>query len=140
MAAFSASGWFLKALVKLLKGEIDFENDTIVIIPVSVVPDQTADEFIDDLTEINSPNARATLTSIAFNEDTGNLEAEIDAADATMNPVTAGADYLGYVVAKSTGTDSTSPVLFWSDTSNVTPNGGAIQVTFAAEGICKLTA
>jgi hypothetical protein len=140
MAAFSGSGWFLKGLTHLLKGDVDFETDDIILIPCSAIPDQTADEFVDDLTEINSPSSRSDpLSSVSFNEDTTNLEVEIDAADATMPSIPNAASYIGYVVAKDTGVDGTSICLFWVDTDNKTGNGGDISVEFDAEGICKLT-
>lgn len=141
MAAFSASGWFVKGLTHLLKGDVNFVSDNIILIPCSAIPDQTAHEFITSLTEINSPNSRSSpLSSVTFNEDTTNKESEIDAADATMPDIPEAASYIGYVVAKDTGTDATSLCLFWVDTDNKTGNGGDIVVEFAAEGICKLTA
>lgn len=140
MAAFTSNGWFVKGLVHVMKGDIHFDTDTIVCIPVSAVPDQTAHEFISDLTEINSPSSRVTLTSKVISEDATNKEVELDCTDPEMPSLPTSNTYIGYVIAKSTGTDATSPCLFFVDTDNVTCNGGNIKVTLPAEGICKIQA
>lgn len=139
MSAFAATGWFLKG-IKHAVTDVNILTDTLVCIPCSAIPDQTVDEFIDDLTEINSPSSRATLASVAGNEDTANLEYELDAGDATMPDIPDAASFVGYVIAADLGADGASPVLFWVDTANKTGNGGDIIVEFAAEGICKLSA
>jgi hypothetical protein len=139
MAAFGATGWFLKGL-KHAVTEVNLLTDALVCIPVSAIPDQTADEWISDLSEINSPASRATLTSVVGNEDTTNKEYELDAADATLAAIPDATTFVGYVIAADLGADGASPALFWVDTDNKTGNGGDIIVQFATEGICKLAA
>ena len=137
MSAFTQTDWFLKGLRHAVT-DVNIFTDTLVCIPVSAVPDQTVDEFIDDLTEINAPSSRATITNRAWTEDTTNLELELDCDDPTMPTLPTSNTYIGYVIAADLGADSASPVLMFVDTDNVTCNGGNVKVTLPAEGLFKL--
>jgi hypothetical protein len=139
MAAFTASGWFVKGL-KYLMTSVNLETDTLIAIPVSAIPDQTADEFVGDLSEINAPDSRATIAGRSFTVDNTEKEVRLDANDPTFPGIPDAVSFVGYVIAKYTGSDATSPLLYWDDTANKTGNGGDIIVEFAAAGTCKLTA
>lgn len=96
-------------------------------------------QFLSDVT-----TAGGTLVATSANLGTKTVTAGVaDAADFTYTAVTAGAACQQLVIAKDTGTPSTSPLIGIIDTATglpVTPNGADISVVFdsGANKIFKL--
>lgn len=134
----------LKAKAAFAKGQIDWLTAVLRAIPVTAAGDPDTVEFVDDISANESTSAsRVTLASAVVNEDAAGDEAELDAADFTHPAVTAGSDIVGSWIYAQTGGDDTTPaddrlIAFLEYTAAVTPNGGPIDVSLAAEGAVKL--
>ncbi len=111
----------------LLDGDIDLLTDTIrvALIDTGVYTYSSAHDFYDDAVA-GLVGAAVTLTS---KTTTGGV---FDAADAVVSAVT-GNTAEAVIIYKSTGTNSTSPLIAYIDTATglpVTPNGGDITITW----------
>ena len=127
---------FNDALTSVVKGEIDYLNDTIVVLLLSAAPDIDADTFISDLTgEITGGGyVRKTLASKTVTTDDTNNRTIADAADVQWTALTNAFRY--YVVAQSTGNDATSRVIVGHDLgATQTIDGGTYDITWPASGI-----
>lgn len=127
---------FNDALTSIVKGEIDYLNDTIVVLLTTTAPDIDADTYISDIGgEITGGGyTRKTLASKTVTTDDTNNRTIADAADVQWTGLTNSFRYI--VVAQSTGSDATSRVITYIDTgSTQTINSGTYDVTWPASGV-----
>jgi hypothetical protein len=122
---------YAKGREAFLTGGINWASDTIKVALVTsgYTPALTTHQFYSDLTPAsNVVGTDQTLTSKTTTNGTA------DAADVTFSAVASGA--IKYVaIYKSTGTNSTSPLIALIDTATglpVTANGGDISVTWSS--------
>jgi hypothetical protein len=128
-----------EALTSLIKGEIDFLNDTIVVLLLTDAPDIDNDTYISDLTgEITGGGyVRKTLASKTVTTDDANNRSIADAADVQWTGLSNTFRYI--VVAQSTGNDATSRLLTTIDTgSNQTIDNGTYDITWPVSGVFHL--
>jgi hypothetical protein len=116
---------------------ISFTADTIKIMLLkstySMDPDS---QFVSDIVASEVSGAtRQTLGSKTVTKDTTNDRDVFDAADPTFPSVTTGQTVGGAAVFKDTGSDATSTLLCFLDTTDTPTNGGDIVVSFSANGI-----
>ena len=127
---------FNDALTSVVKGEIDYLNDTIVVLLLTAAPDIDADTFISDLTgEITGGGyVRKTLASKTVTTDDTNNRTIADAADVQWTALTNAFRY--YVVAQSTGSDATSRVIVGHDLgATQTIDNGTYDITWPTSGV-----
>lgn len=127
---------FNDALTSIVKGEIDYLNDTIVVALYSAAPDIDADTYLSDLTgEITGGGyVRKTLASKTVTTDDTNNRTIADAADVQWTGLTNSFRYI--VVAQSTGVDSTSRVIAYHDLgSTQTLVNGTYDITWPTSGV-----
>ena len=137
-----ASFLYDKGAEKLLSAQVDFTSDNIgvALVADSYVPDQAADEFLDDIIagdqiKLFSPMTTVTVSSGVVDGD----DVIFTAAGGGGTPPTAAA----VVFYKDTGVAATSALLVYHDDANGLPlltNGGDITCTWAntANKILKL--
>lgn len=138
-----ASLIYNKGKSKLLKGEIDFEDDTIkcALVTSSYTPDKDTDEYFDDLTNEVSGTGYTTggkvLTNKSVNEDDVNDRAEFDADDITWTVATITAR--AAIIYKDTGVAGTSPLIVYIDFGeDYSTSGADFTVEWDSEGILAL--
>lgn len=127
---------FNEALTSIIKGEIDFLNNDIVVLLLTDAPDIDADQYISDLTgEISGGGySRKTLASKTVTTDDTNDRSIADAADVQWTALTNSFRYI--VTAKSTGVDSTSRLLSTIDTgSTQVIDSGTYDITWPTSGV-----
>jgi hypothetical protein len=127
---------FNDALTSIVKGEIDYLNDTVVVLLTTAAPDIDADTYISDLSgEITGGGyTRKTLASKTVTTDDTNNRTVADAADVQWTALTNAFRYV--VVAQSTGNDATSRVITSHDTgSTQTIDNGTYDVTWPPSGV-----
>lgn len=125
-----------EALTSVVKGEIDFLNDDIVVILTTDAADIDADQYISDLTgELSGGGyTRKTLASKTVTTDDTNDRSIADAANVQWTSLTGTFRYIH--VAQSTGTDSTSRLLTTLDTgSDQAIDNGTYDITWPASGV-----
>jgi hypothetical protein len=131
--------------LKLLDGSaIDHDNDTfkMALASSSYTPNIDTHDFFDDITnEVAGTGytaGGATLTNPAASQDSVNDRSEWDFDDVTWSTATITARYA--IIYKSTGTDSTSPLIgyidFGADQGVV---GVDLKIALNAEGFLALT-
>jgi hypothetical protein len=131
---------FNDALTSIGKCEIDYLNDTIVVLLTTAAPDIDADTYISDLSgEITGGGyTRKTLASKTITTDDANNRAVFDAADVQWTGLTNAFRYI--VVAQSTGVDSTSRCITAIDTgSTQTINAGTYDITWPVSGVFNIS-
>lgn len=127
---------FNDALTSIVKGEIDYLNDTIVVLLTTAAPDIDADTYISDLSgEITGGGyVRKTLASKTVTTDDTNNRTVADAADVQWTALTNSFRYI--VVAQSTGNDATSRAITAIDTGSVQAiDNGVYDITWPASGV-----
>lgn len=132
-----ASLLYNKAKAEFLKGGIDFDTDTIKCLLVTASYTPSVDHnFVTDITnEIAvSGYVRKTLTCSVTEDDT-NDRGVADANDVVWTALGAGATVAGVVVFKDTGSDATSPLIYYGDFTDTPTNGGDFTVQWAATGL-----
>lgn len=125
-----------EALTSIVKGEIDYLNDTIVAILTTDDGDIDADQYISDLTgEITGGGySRQTLASKTVTTDDTNDRTIADAADLQWTALTNTFRYIH--IAQSTGNDATSRLITKIDTgSSQTIDNGTYDVTWPTSGV-----
>lgn len=125
-----------EALTSVIKGEIDYLNDTIVVLLTTDAVDIDADTFISDISgEITGGGyTRKTLASKTVTTDDTNDRSIADAADVQWTGLSNTFRYI--VVAQSTGNDATSRLLSVIDTgSSQTLDNGTYDITWPASGV-----
>jgi len=137
-----ANGLYTKGIEQQGLGNIDFESDTIVLIPMATTHtfDFTGDSFISDIiADMASGASKITLASVTFNIDVGNTRVEFDATDVSEASQTFSSDK--FIIAKDTGSDATSPLVCGLDNANGTasPLNGTYGVTVPAEGFFSIS-
>jgi hypothetical protein len=131
---------FNDALTSIVKGEIDYLNDTIVVLLTTDAPDVDADTYISDITgEITGGGyVRKTLASKTVTTDDTNNRTIADAADVQWTALTNAFRYI--VVAQSTGVDSTSRLITAIDTgSTQTLDNGTYDITWPVSGVFNIS-
>lgn len=122
-----ANAMYTKALQAFLKGEINWEGDTIKAVLVdyaSYTPNLVTNQFLNDI-----PSIARIAISPALGAKTA-INGVADADDVTF-PSVNGNQSEGLVLVKDTGDESTSPLICLIDTANglpVTPTGGDITI------------
>lgn len=116
---------------------IDYISDTIKVMLVkstySMDPDS---QFVSDIVASEVSGAtRQTLGSKTITKDNTNDRDVFDGADSTFPSVTTGQTVGGAVVFKDTGSDATSKLICFSDTTDTPTNGGDIVIQWSANGI-----
>lgn len=127
---------FNEALTSIVKGEIDYLNDTIVVLLLTDAPDIDNDTYISDLSgEITGGGyTRKTLASKTVTTDDTNNRTIADAADVQWTSLSNSFRY--YVVAQSTGNDATSRVITGHDLgATQTIDNGVYDITWPASGV-----
>lgn len=130
---------FNDALTSIIKGEIDYLNDTIVVLLLTDAPDIDADTYISDLSgEITGGGySRKTLASKTVTTDDTNNRSVADAADVQWTSLTNSFRYI--VVAQSTGNDATSRCIVRHDLgSTQTLVNGTYDITWPTSGVFNL--
>lgn len=128
---------------KLMTGSFNLTSDTIkvALLTSSYTPNIDTHIFFSDLTnEVTSANyttGGATLGSTVITTDTSGDFAWFDAADTTWSTVTFTYRYI--VCYKSTGTASTSPLMFYIDLGTDHSNAGdTAYIQWATTGLFKI--
>ena len=127
---------FNEAITSIGKCEIDYLNDTVVVLLLTAAPDIDADTFISDLSgEVSGGGyTRKTLASKTITTDDTNDRAIFDAADVQWTSLTA--DFRYIVVSQSTGNDSTSRCITTIDTgATQSIDAGTYDITWPTSGV-----
>ena len=127
---------FNEAITSIGKCEIDYLNDTVVVLLLTGAPDIDADTFISDLSgEVSGGGyTRKTLASKTITTDDTNDRAIFDAADVQWTSLTA--DFRYIVVSQSTGNDSTSRCITTIDTGETQSiDAGTYDITWPTSGV-----
>lgn len=118
----------------LLDADIDLTADTIkAVLTKSTYTYSSAHDYLDDVTAGN----RAATVTLASKTTTGGT---FDSADPVFSSVAAGSTVTGIWIYKDTGTESTSPLVAWYDTTassaaiSIVTSGGNITVSVSASG------
>lgn len=128
-----ANGLYAKGREETLKGNIDWENDTIKCVFVDTDTYTVNLNTDQDLADIPSGNRVATSGALTITVSGGT----VDCADFAVNSVT-GDQFEAVVFYKDTGVEATSTLLLYIDTATglaFTPSGGNIDVTVHASGL-----
>ena len=127
---------FNEAITSIGKCEIDYLNDTVVVLLLTAAPDIDADTFISDLSgEVSGGGyTRKTLASKTITTDSTNDRAIFDAADVQWTSLIA--DFRYIVVSQSTGNDSTSRCITTIDTGETQSiDAGTYDITWPTSGV-----
>jgi hypothetical protein len=129
-----------KGKAGILDGSIDWLNDTIKLMAVTSTYTPNADHsFIDEGGASDPVDARASGTTDqaigtkSVVKDNTNDFGFLKGASVTYAAVAAGSAIVGFVAYKDTGTPTTSPLLAYYDTADITPNGGDITFNPASD-------
>jgi len=125
-----------EALTSIVKGEIDFLNDTIVVLLTTSAANIDTTTYISDLTGevVGGGYTRKTIASKTVTTDDTNNRTIADAADVSWTSLSATFRYIH--VAQSTGNDATSRILTTIDLgSNQTIDNGTYDITWTASGV-----
>lgn len=128
-----ANGLYAYGRQETLKGNVDWENDTIKAVAVDTATysvNLASDDFLDD---IPSGERVATSSALTITVSGGT----VDCADFTFTSVS-GDEFEAVVFYKDTGSAATSPLLLYIDTATglaFTPSGADIEVTINASGL-----
>jgi len=127
---------FNEAITSIGKCEIDYLNDTVVVLLLTGAPDIDADTFISDLSgEVSGGGyTRKTLASKTITTDDTNDRAIFDAADVQWTSLIA--DFRYIVVSQSTGNDSTSRCITTIDTGETQSiDAGTYDIAWPVSGV-----
>lgn len=134
-----------KGLLKVALGTLDFINDTLIfgLLDAAHTPDLVNHEFISDIVAqecADGDYVRQTASGKALTIVSGKLR--FDSADVDFgNAVTISAKYL--FMAKNTGSDATSPLLFLCDLNqgggNLSSTAGDFDPSVNANGLYEIT-
>jgi len=141
-----ASAMYNSGLVKLGDGSIDWNSDTIKIMAVtnSYTPNVDSDDFLNDVSANEASGSGYSTGGITLTcsvtQDNTNNRAIYDATDISVSALVLTWRY--WVVYKSTGVASTSPLICYIDltgSGNQSVNG-VYDLTWNAGGVFNLTA
>jgi hypothetical protein len=132
---------FNDGITSIIKGEIDFLNDTIKVALYTTAPDIDADTFLSDITGeatgTGYTSGGVTLASKTVTTDDTNNRSIADAADVQWTGLTTSFRY--YVVYQSTGVASTSRLIAFHDLgSTQTINAGTYDITWPTSGVFNI--
>ena len=119
---------FKNSYLSQAANQVDFDADTIkatLVRSSTYTPNQTTDDFYNDVTTPVSTSAALSMTVSGAN---------VDCTDFSFTAVSAGAAIDLMVLYKDTGVSTTSRVAAKYDVS-VTPNGADIDVVVHASGL-----
>lgn len=126
-----ANAMYDKGREKFLNGAINWTTDNIKAYLVrGYTVNTSTHEFVSDITGAGGGTIVATSANLGTKTSTAGVA---DAADVTYATVAAGAATQHVIIAKDTGTTTTSPLIAVIDTATglpVTPNGGDITVVW----------
>lgn len=137
--------WYGNGLKLALNKEVDWDSDTIkvALLDNTYTPDQDAHDYFDDISgyEITGSGytaGGATLASKTITYTGATNVLKLDAADTQWTSSTITARYA--VVYVSTGTASTSALLFYVDfDQDVSSTNGTFTIQWHADGIGTVT-
>jgi hypothetical protein len=144
-----ASFVYTPAKTKVLNAALNFATQDFRII--LVMTNSTADtdqdlEFVGSIGTLDEYDgatyARITLAGETVTEDPGNNRAEFSANNISWATLGAGTrQALGMILYRFVTNDADSPLVAWIDTGGFpfSGNGGAVNVTWNAEGILQAT-
>jgi len=139
-----ANAVYNSAKTDLLKGTVDYESDTIkvALVTSSYSPNVDSHAFFDDISnEVSGTGYTAggsTLLSKTVSQDNTDDEGVFDAANITWGSSTITAR--GAIIYKSTGVDSTSPLICYVDFgSDKSTSGSDFTIQWNSEGILNIT-
>jgi len=104
----------------------------------SYTPDPD-DSYWSDISASEASGApTVTISGLSIAYDSTNDRVEIDFTDPSDSSITTDTDGIAIII--NTGTDSTSPIVFTTDITNLIPTNGTLSLTLNAEGLCALNA
>lgn len=104
----------------------------------SYTPDPD-DSYWSDISASEASGApTVTVSGLSVSYDSANDRVEIDFTDPSDNSISTDTDGIALIV--NTGTDSTSPIVFTTDITNLVPVSGTLSLTLDANGLCALNA
>ena len=119
------------------RGELDWEDDTIVAVPVSGAPDIVSDVYLSQMAAkiLGGAGQRTTVTTSLVGLSSGRVRHTC--ASFVHAAVATGGTYAGTVFVKSTGNDASSLIIsYHARTAGPVPtNDQDIDVTVPAEGL-----
>lgn len=119
------------------RGEIDWEDDTIVAVPFSGAPDQITAVYLSDAAGLvlGGAGQRTTVATTLTGTSTG--RARHGCASFSHSEVPGGGLYAGTAFVKSTGNDATSLIISYHERTlgAIPTNDKDINVTVPAEGL-----
>lgn len=133
-----ASGAYLKGTEQLGLAGINFESDTIKLLPMATTHtfDFVNDQFLSDVSGDAAVGATAiTLSGVTFNIDTGNSRVEFDFTDPSAATQTFTSDR--FIIYKDTGVAATSALIYGIEHTSVSPVAGTYAITIPAEGLVQ---
>jgi hypothetical protein len=138
------ANWYGLGLKAFMDGSINWASDTIkvALAPSTYTPNQDTDQFFSSVTEVTGTGytaGGATLGSKTSNYTGASNTVTLDGADVSWASSTITARRA--IIYKSTGTNSTSPVLGYVDFgADVSSSSGTFQITWDAAGIFTVVA
>lgn len=102
----------------------------------SYTPDPD-DQYWSDISANEASGAPTVAVSgLAAAYDSANNRVEIDFTDPSNSSITTDTD--GIAIILWTGSASTSPIIYSTDITNLTPVSGTLSLTLNSEGLCAL--
>lgn len=102
----------------------------------SYTPDPD-DQYWSDISASEASGApTVTISGLSISYDSTNNRVKIDFTDPSNATITTDTD--GIAVIINTGTDSTSPIVYTADITNLTPVNGTLSLTLDANGLCAV--
>lgn len=134
-----ASIVYNKGAYLALTASLNFGSDTIkaLLVQSSYTPNKDHN-FVSDIvaSEISvSGYSRQTLATKTVTEDDTNDRVVFDADNPSFGSLAAGQTIGGVVIFKDTGSDATSPLLFFNDTADTATNGNTVTFQIDAGGL-----
>lgn len=142
MATFTGKLYGL-VFTALWNKEIDYDSDNIAVLltTVSYVPNQDADNYLDDVTnEVSGGGyARVNLSSKTVTYTGGSNKHVLDAAD-TPFPTATFTFRVAVIADVTPGSDATRPLIGYQlGDADTTGGGGTLTLVWAAAGIVEIT-
>jgi hypothetical protein len=141
-----ASRMFNRGMYEMINQTTNFDTGSIIMMLMtsaySFDPDS---DFVSDISanELSTTNyARQTLANTTITLDDTNDRVVLDADDVTINnlgPSSGGPTVGGAITERSTGVDSTSPLICFSDFTDTVVNGGNFTVQWSVNGLITAT-
>lgn len=104
----------------------------------SYTPDPDDSYWSDISSTQASGSPEVTISGLSVSYDSTNDRVTIDFTDPSSSSITTDTDGIALIV--DTGVDSTSPIVFTTDITNLLPVNGTLSLTLDANGLCALNA